>query len=179
MKSLKNKFFLSVAAIALTTSAISHAQSVSEPREPRDGSRQGQPRGPGKWEDKFKLMRAKYLEMLHEKMKITPQQEPAWKAFHEATAPVQRPRMPIADARNDEENLSAPQQLEKMLANQKERQAEMEKHLAALKTFYAVLTPEQQKIFDEAQRHVLQALRDKVRQGPRDMPPPSDMRPPM
>jgi periplasmic protein CpxP/Spy len=180
MKSFKHSIIFSAVAITLTTSAISHAQYVTEPREPKDGARQGQARGPGKWEDKFKAMRIKYLEMLHEKMKITPQQEAAWKAFNEATAPTPRPPMQIADARNDKDNLTAPQQLEKMIAHHKERQAEMEKHLSALKNFYAVLSPEQQKIFDEAHRHVLQTLRDRVRQRSRDTPPtPPEMRPPM
>jgi protein CpxP len=41
-----------------------------------------------------------------------------------------------------------------MLEHSKERLAHMQKHLDALKTFYAVLTPEQQKIFDDSHQRM-------------------------
>ena len=48
--------------------------------------------------------------------------------------------------------LSAPARMEKMIAMAKQHTAAMESHLAALNTFYAVLTPAQKKVFDENTR---------------------------
>jgi Spy/CpxP family protein refolding chaperone len=45
--------------------------------------------------------------------------------------------------------LSAPQRAEKMIERQKARTAAMEQRLAALNTFYSVLSPEQKKVFDD------------------------------
>ncbi|HEY0584631.1 MAG TPA: Spy/CpxP family protein refolding chaperone, partial [Pseudoduganella sp.] len=43
----------------------------------------------------------------------------------------------------------APERMEKRIEMAKARLARMESNLAATKTFYATLTPEQQKVFDE------------------------------
>jgi Spy/CpxP family protein refolding chaperone len=45
--------------------------------------------------------------------------------------------------------LSAPQRAEKMIERQKARTAAMEQRLAALNTFYSVLSPDQKKVFDD------------------------------
>ena len=87
-----------------------------------------------------------HLATLHDKLKLTAQQEPAWKKF----AAIK----PLADPANrpdpDEmQKLNAPQRLEKGLEHLKAMEAKLTEHLAALKEFYAALTPEQQKIFDE------------------------------
>ena len=74
-------------------------------------------------------------------------QEKAWKTFI-AQGKEMRPkghpdRLAFA-------GLSAPQRMEKMLGKMHEREERMGKMLTALKTFYATLTPQQQKIFDDA-----------------------------
>ena len=51
------------------------------------------------------------------------------------------------------EKLNAPQRLEKGLEHMKAMEAKLTEHLAALKEFYAVLTPEQQKTFDQQMPH--------------------------
>ncbi len=91
-----------------------------------------------------------HLARLHDKLKLTAQQEPAWKKFTAQTA------VPQASARPDRvemEKLNAPQRMEKGLEHMKAMEARMADHLAALKEFYAVLTPDQQKIFDEQMHH--------------------------
>ena len=50
--------------------------------------------------------------------------------------------------RAEMEKMAAPERMEKMLGMMKDREARMSSHLAALKTFYAILTPEQKKTFD-------------------------------
>jgi Spy/CpxP family protein refolding chaperone len=49
----------------------------------------------------------------------------------------------------DMAKLTTPERAEKMLESMKERQAQQVEHVAALKDFYAVLTSEQKKVFDD------------------------------
>ncbi len=96
--------------------------------------------------ERMQQMREQHLAALHDRLKLTAQQEAAWKKFA-ASQPV-----PDKTARLDPaemEKLNAPQRLEKGLEHMRAMEARMAEHLAALKEFYAVLTPEQQKIFDE------------------------------
>jgi Spy/CpxP family protein refolding chaperone len=91
-----------------------------------------------------------HLAKLHDKLKLTAQQETAWKKF--------AAQQPILDKVNrpdpaEREKLNAPQRLEKGLEHMKAMETKMSEHLAALKEFYAVLTPDQQKIFDEQTPH--------------------------
>ena len=95
---------------------------------------------------KFAEHMAKRQAALHDALKLTPAQEPAWTAFVNATAPA--PHAPVDRAALA--NLSAPERMERMIAMHNERSVKMEAHLAALKTFYAQLTPEQQSLFDAA-----------------------------
>ncbi len=95
--------------------------------------------------------RAERQAKLHEALKLTPAQEPAWNAFVAATQAGE------AKARHQHgafKEMSAPQRLEARIAMQKARTERMEQRLAALNSFYAVLTPEQRKVFDErSMRH--------------------------
>ena len=88
---------------------------------------------------------------LKTQLKLTPAQESAWTAFTDAS------KLPagMAVARPDPAELailSTPERLDKMKALRAQRMSEMtaamDKHAEAVKTFYAVLTPEQQKVFD-------------------------------
>jgi Spy/CpxP family protein refolding chaperone len=89
---------------------------------------------------------AKRQTELHDKLKLTPAQEPAWNVFAERMKPGERP---ARTERSDMEKLTAPQRMERMLAMMQEGQKRMTERLAAVKEFYAVLTPEQQKTFDQ------------------------------
>jgi Spy/CpxP family protein refolding chaperone len=93
---------------------------------------------------------AKREAKLHDVLKLTSAQEPAWAAFTSAIKP--EPKAERLE-RADWAKLTTPQRLEKMIALSKERTARMEAHLAGLNTFYATLTPEQQKIFDKHSMH--------------------------
>jgi Spy/CpxP family protein refolding chaperone len=78
-------------------------------------------------------MREQHQAKVHDALKLTPAQEPAWQklvASHK-------------DHPQGLEKLPAPERLEKMIAL-------MQNHLAALKEFYTVLTPEQRKTFDDS-----------------------------
>lgn len=88
---------------------------------------------------------------LHKKLKLGAEQEAAWKTFTEkmrAMPPQERPN------RDEMRALSTPERLDRMLAMAKEREKLMETRAAAVKEFYAALTPEQRKLFDDqAFRH--------------------------
>ncbi|MEW6025217.1 MAG: Spy/CpxP family protein refolding chaperone [Pseudomonadota bacterium] len=85
-------------------------------------------------------------------LKLTAQQEPAFAAFLAAGKPAQRPQGQGVGKAGGERSqfaaLPAPQRMERMIERQKQRTARMEARLAALNNFYAVLTPEQKKVFD-------------------------------
>lgn len=87
-----------------------------------------------------------HQQKLHDALKLSANQEAAWNTYIAAI----KPRQPVGRAdRVSLKELNAPQRLEKQLEFSKARIAHQETRLQALKTFYATLTPEQQKVFDE------------------------------
>jgi periplasmic protein CpxP/Spy len=87
---------------------------------------------------------AKRQAALHEKLSLTPSQEAAWKSFAnkvQVTAPVKREAAPVA-------TMTAPQRADRMAAFLQSAQQQAATRAQAVKEFYAVLSPEQQKIFD-------------------------------
>lgn len=85
-------------------------------------------------------------QQLHDALKLTPEQEGSWKKLMDAEQ-----HKPMRDAAKGEDwsKLSTPERAEKMLELSKQHQAQMSERVAALKGFYATLTPEQQKTFDQ------------------------------
>jgi len=89
---------------------------------------------------------------LKAELKLTAAQEPAWTAFLEShKSPAGMKGQPPA-AMPDLAKLTTPERLDKMKELRAQRMGEMtaamDKRAEATKTFYAVLTPEQQKVFD-------------------------------
>lgn len=80
-------------------------------------------------------------------LKLTPEQEPAWNAFIARTQP-QAGAAHRQGAREDWSKLTTPQRLDKMQALKAERDAAMAKRVDAIKSFYATLNADQQKVFD-------------------------------
>jgi protein CpxP len=79
-------------------------------------------------------------------LKLTPEQEPAWNAFIARTQPQARPAR--QGSREDWSKLTTPQRLDKMQALKVERDAAMAQRVDAIKSFYASLNADQQKVFD-------------------------------
>ena len=162
MKFLKNTFFVGLTALSLATSAGAFAQQVNSGSSPS-------PERAKKMEQMQQRMQAgmeKHRMQLHDKLKLTAQQEPAWKAFTDATSPQHAGMQhePKGD-RQAMVNLSAPAMMEKMLERSKERMARQQQHLDALKTFYAALTPEQQKILDDNHRRMHHGMKMRMHEG--------------
>ncbi|MBC7453536.1 MAG: Spy/CpxP family protein refolding chaperone [Massilia sp.] len=90
---------------------------------------------------------AKRQAKLHDALKLSAAQEPAWTAFQAAIKP-DAAAMAMQGDRAVWASMSAPARMEKMIDMAKQHTARMESHLAALNTFYAVLTPAQKQVFD-------------------------------
>lgn len=100
---------------------------------------------------KMEAMHAKHVAELKAKLKITAPQEGAWTSFNTAMKPPARDAHQRPD-RAELDKLRTPERLDKMRALRTQHltdmQAEMNKRDDATKAFYAVLSPEQQKLFD-------------------------------
>ena len=150
MTSLRKNLMIAMSVVAMGAASLTvHAQEAaasapaSSSKMQHDGQR-GQHRGGNPAE-----RMAKYQARLHDKLKLTAAQEPAWATFTAANAP----NKPMGDWKAKHEamaKLSAPERMEQWIALSKERIASQESRLASLKTFYAVLTPEQKKVFDDS-----------------------------
>jgi Spy/CpxP family protein refolding chaperone len=90
---------------------------------------------------------------LHDALKLTAAQEPAWKAltdnFHQQMSAMQADRKAMP-SRADMEKMSAPERLENHLNMSQKHLTMMQGQLTSLKAFYAVLTPEQQVTMNAA-----------------------------
>lgn len=149
MNKFRKHLLIGVTVLGLGSSAfIVNAQAgVGEQgirdRESMGGHRwHGGTKSPEHMQEKI----AKRQAELHEQLKLSAGQESAWQNFVAAMTPADIGKRPD---RAEWEKLSSPERMEKQLALMKEREARMTSRLAATKAFYATLTPEQQKIFDE------------------------------
>ena len=95
--------------------------------------------------EKFAQHMQKREARLHEQLKLSAEQEGAWKSFTEKVRPA-----PGEWPKHEElAGLKAPERMERMAAMMKQREARMMERVAAVKAFYAVLSPAQQKVFDD------------------------------
>jgi Spy/CpxP family protein refolding chaperone len=98
----------------------------------------------------FMEHRAKQMEQHHKKLhaalKLTPDQDAAWTKMTGSEQPMAKEEPGKAE---DWAKLTTPERADKMLERMKAHQAQQVEHVAALKEFYAVLTPEQKKVFDD------------------------------
>lgn len=90
---------------------------------------------------------AEHQARLKASLQLTPAQEPAWNAFIARMQPPAAPAQPPL-ARDAWQQLSTPQRLERIEARQAERDRAMAQRHDAIRSFYAQLTPAQQKAFD-------------------------------
>ena len=90
---------------------------------------------------------AKRQADLKAQLKLTAAQEPAWNAFTSAIQPPSNWKRPD---RAEFAKLTTPERIDKMKSLRAERNARMDQRADATKTFYAALTPDQKKTFDES-----------------------------
>lgn len=141
MNTLRKAFVISVAVIGLGSAAFT-AQAQDTPQRQYAATKFD----PAKISERID----KRLQKLHDALKLTAAQEGAWQTYVSAIkADIPTAHPDFASLKN----LSAPEKMEKRIEFAKTHLTHMESHLAAMKTFYATLTPEQQKVFDEKAGH--------------------------
>lgn len=142
MNTLRKQVLIGLAALSMGTTAVGAlAQTQPQPQAGRHAAMTPEQRQ-AKMADAWQ----KHMTKLHDALKLSSAQEPAWNTFAGAIKPQPLAGMPDRAAWA---GMTAPQRMEKMIALSKERTTRMESHLAALNTFYAQLTPDQKKIFDQ------------------------------
>ena len=88
---------------------------------------------------------AKRLGALKQKLQLSGAQEASWNSYVEALKPTPRQRPDRAEFAK----LSTPERIDRMRALRTARMAEMDKRGDATKTFYAALSADQKKVFDD------------------------------
>jgi protein CpxP len=96
---------------------------------------------------KFEKEKASRDAKLHDQLKITAAQEDAWKAYLQSTS-FPHPRGEKPPRKEDQIKLTTPERLERQLEWMKKGQAHLVERIAATKALYAILTTEQQQMFD-------------------------------
>jgi len=103
----------------------------------------------GQKADAREARRAEHLSALKAKLNLVPEQEVAWNSFASAGQPgMHRMGGDRQAMRGEFAKLSTPERLDRMQARSEMRRVKMAGRAEAIKTFYAQLTPEQQKVFD-------------------------------
>ena len=150
MKQLHARILSTFIAAAALSTAVHAAPPTPQQGDMDHGAMQGMQGMQGMHEEHqgadFKERMARRQAVLHDKLKLTGNQEAAWKTYIAAATPAPPPARPD---RAQWEKMSAPERMEKMMSIMKEREGRMSNHLAAMKTFYATLSPLQQQIFND------------------------------
>ncbi len=119
-----------------------------------------------KWREHMRQRMDAHIHALHDILNIHPNQEAAFQAFIASMKPPEQGDHAHDDHEHGDHHdmdrgpgemagLTTPQRLDRMAAKMAEHQAAFQRHASAVKTFYAALSPEQQKAFDAlgAMRH--------------------------
>lgn len=151
MNKFSKRLLIGLTVLGLSASAIV-AQADNDDGMPWSHGRMSMHDGAdqGKFAERMKERFARHQAEMHGKLKLSAAQEPAWNSFVASMAPPAV--LPQRPSRAEMEKLSAPERMEKMLAMMKDAETRMSQRLAAMKTFYAVLSPEQQKVFNDNHR---------------------------
>lgn len=98
-------------------------------------------------------MRAEHLKLLHDALAIRPDQEAAWQAFAASMTPQPGEHREWKDG--EHRHLTAPERVDRAVERAQAHLAQVQRHAAAVKALYAVLSPTQQRTFDAiAQMHM-------------------------
>lgn len=134
--------FAQAAPLAAPTPPAAEAQvGASQPPEARRVDRTQR-------FERMQAHRAARLAALKKKLQLTPAQEGAWSNFTAAQQPSARTAGKARPDRAEMAKMTTPQRLDRMQTRHAERSAMFAKRIDATRSFYAALTPEQQKTFD-------------------------------
>ncbi|BBF87539.1 hypothetical protein DLM_3960 [Aquitalea magnusonii] len=106
---------------------------------------------------KRQAMMEQHLRMLHDRLKIQPAQEAAWKSYVDALKPGAMPAMPAVKP-----DATLPEQLDGRIKMMQQHLDMMQQHAAATKALYQKLSPEQQKLFDQEAQHMREGMQGRM-----------------
>jgi protein CpxP len=160
-----------IAAAALTlTAALANAQTPPPPAPMQAPmAESGSPdssmhaarhyRHEGDWHKHRAERMQKHLDALKAKLALTPEQEGAWTTFTTALKPETSARNGDAHEHHMDRaawtKMTTPERIDQMRTMRARRFAMADARGEATKTFYAALTPTQQKTFDEQASHMM------------------------
>ena len=137
MTSIRKRLLIGISAITLAAGAC-----AAQPA----GDRVGGDWQDGRFAEHMKERMEKRAAEMHDKLHLNASQEAAWNAYIAKMKPANPASRPDRAALD---KMTAPERMEFMLARMKEHEQKFADRIAATKEFYAVLTPEQKKIFDD------------------------------
>jgi len=143
MNTLRKNVLIALAALSLGGAAAGAQAQAQAPQAPQAhaGHAGHADMTPEQHQARMAERMAKRRAALHDALKITPAQEPAFNAFIASMKPAHH------GDRAQWASMTAPERMAKGIAM-------MQARLDALNTFYSTLTPEQKKLMDqEAMRH--------------------------
>ncbi|MGX2038731.1 Spy/CpxP family protein refolding chaperone [Methylocaldum sp. MU1018] len=160
MKSYRKAFVMSLALLGPVAVIAEPAQTGPESGMVEQGPEV--PRG-----EHGKRFIEERMAELHKELKLTATQEADWNTWSAKIKEIQEKKRQSRPDWEVMKSLPAPERLEKMIDFSKQKQAHLEDVLAATKTFYATLTPEQRKVFDDLTPFGKRAHKWKHHGGPR------------
>jgi len=142
---------LAFGAAILALGAAGAAAAQPAPPPPSPGMMAGvhdqmDMRGPGRMDPAQRMQR--HADHLRAVLQLTPAQEPALRAFMDAMRPPPGAMDRMGHDRMDMARLSTPERLDRMRERMDRHREAFDRRAAAVKRFYAQLTPPQQRAFD-------------------------------
>lgn len=131
-----------LATLALAAGAQAPTQAPGQPAATAPAQEHHGRFGPARLQERI----ARRQALLKQKLQVTPAQEAAWTAY---AAAMQPPTAFTRPERGEFERLTTPERIDRMRTLRAARAAEIDRRGEATKTFYAALSSEQKKIFDD------------------------------
>ena len=156
MKSIRNTLIAASLWVGLTGLTLAQTAPEAKTNGPRAERMD-------KMQTKMGERHAKHLAELKGKLKLEAGQETTWAAFEQS---MQMPGKSMARPdRVAMAKLTTPERIDQMQAHKVQRDAEMQKHADATKTFYAALNASQKKVFDTETARAMQSMGGGMRHG--------------
>lgn len=117
------------------------------PSQPPHAAMQGH--DPANMQQRRQARMEQLASLIHDALALRPDQEASWRTFTASMGPPAGMMMQHSEESQDHAMmLTAPQMLDRMAEHLNRRQAEFARHAAAVRQFYAVLSPTQKRTFD-------------------------------
>jgi hypothetical protein len=156
MKSIPNNFAAAVLCAGLSLAACAQPAPPPPAAAPPMAAPASRPHGDREaMRARMQERMARRFTELKQKLQITPAQEGAWNTFVAAMQPAQHQRGDRAQF----EQMTTPERIDRMRALRAEHIAEMDRRGDATKTFYATLTAEQKRVFDQESLRMFRGAR--------------------